>query len=50
MTEELNNLLKKAYYSYQDREDPPISTEMIRAYLEIEGISVDEEYCNKKGD
>lgn len=41
MSAELNNLLKKAYYSYQGREDPPISTEMIREYLEYEGINVD---------
>jgi hypothetical protein len=47
MSDEFNTLLKKAYHSFQGRDDIPL--EMIKEYLEIEGIDVNEEYSNKGG-
>ena len=43
MTYELNKLLKKAYKRYQNHDKPPIPLEIIKEYLEYEGIRVDED-------
>lgn len=40
MTEEFNTVLKNAYYHFKDNPDPPLPLEMIKNYLEDEGISV----------
>jgi antitoxin component HigA of HigAB toxin-antitoxin module len=43
MSAELNELLKEAYHSFKGREDAPLPIEMIKEYLEIEGIKIGEE-------
>ena len=43
MSEELNNLLKKAYHSWKDDLDPPIPLETIKEYLVLEGVHLDED-------
>ena len=50
MSAELNKLLKKAYRTYQDRDNSPIPLDMIRDYLEYEGINVEDEYADNRGE
>jgi hypothetical protein len=43
MSEQLNNLLKKAYHRYKDDPDPPVPLKTIKEFLEFEGIPLEEE-------
>jgi hypothetical protein len=42
MSEEFNTFLKNAYHQFKDDPDPPIPLELIKSYLEDEGIKVEE--------
>lgn len=42
MSEELKNLLSKAYKSWKDDPNPPIPLITIKEFLELEGISLDD--------
>jgi len=41
MSNELNDLLKKAYKCWKDIENPPVPIKTIKEYLELEGISLE---------
>lgn len=43
MSEQLNNLLLKAYQRYKNTVNPPVPIETIKKFLEFEGISLDQE-------
>lgn len=43
MSKELNNLLKKAYYLWKYVPNPPIPIKTIKEFLELEGISLEED-------
>jgi hypothetical protein len=49
MLGELNELFKEAYNSFKRVMTHKIPLEMIKKYLEIEGIDVNEEYRRKEG-
>lgn len=42
MSEELNILLKQAYYAWKDNPDPPIPLEAIKKYLKLENIDLED--------
>lgn len=44
MSNELNNLLKQAYYLYKDEKNPPVPLKTIKEYLMLEGIVLDNDY------
>jgi len=44
MSEELNNILKKAYFYYKDDINPPVPIEIIKEYLKLEGIVLGDNY------
>lgn len=43
MTNELNNLLIKAYYRYNDDENPPVPINIIKKFLKLEGIDLEKD-------
>jgi hypothetical protein len=43
MSNEFNKVLKNAYYQFKDYLDPPIPLELIKSYLEDEGIQLEED-------
>lgn len=45
MSKEFNMILINAYNEYRDHPDPPVPLELIKEYLEDEGINVDENNC-----
>jgi len=44
MSEELNCLLKKVYYCYKEDINPPVPIEIIKEFLELEGIVLGDKY------
>ena len=42
MSEELNILLKQAYYNWKDDPDPPIPLESIKKYLKLECVDLED--------
>jgi len=48
MSAELNKLLKNAYYKWKTKKDPPIPLECIKKYLELEGVSIEDESLDHK--
>jgi hypothetical protein len=42
MSEELQNILIKAYGRWKDDPNPPVPLETIKEYLELEGISFED--------
>jgi len=41
LTKEFNDLLKHFYFSYIDKENPPIPLKTIKDYLELEGVTLE---------
>jgi hypothetical protein len=42
MSDELNRLLKKAYYRYKDCDNSPVPINIIKEFLELEGVSIED--------
>lgn len=42
MSEQFNNLLKRTYIKYKNKNNPPIPLREIKEYLEFEGIDLTE--------
>jgi hypothetical protein len=42
LSEELNNVLIKAYYQFKDYDNPPVPITEIKEYLELEGVELEE--------
>ncbi len=43
MSNELNILLKQVYYHYKNYKNPPVPLELIKEFLELEGINLKDE-------
>lgn len=43
MSKTLNDKLKNIYQTYKDQENPPVSINVIKEYLELCGIKLEED-------
>ncbi|WP_048203989.1 hypothetical protein [Methanobacterium formicicum] len=43
MSKELNDVLKRSYIFWKDDPCPPVPLDLIKEYLELEGVSLEDE-------